>query len=97
MEIDTDELDRLAEDDDYPGVIGADNKAEYALDHVYAAIEENVEDDNLREGLLLVPGGYLRGTATVADVRLILDDLRNRVSGDEKVREAISEAEEYLA
>ena len=97
MTIDTDELDRLADDDDYPSVVGADNAAEYALDYVYAAIEENIEDDDLREGLALVPAEYLRGTASPSDVRLILNDLKNRVSGKENVEEAISEAEDYLA
>lgn len=97
MTIETDELDRLADDDDYPSVVGADNEAEYALDHVYAAIEENIEDDDCQEGLALVPAEYLRGTASDSDARLILNDLKNRVSDNENVQEAISEAEEYLA
>lgn len=97
MSLDTERLDELAEDDDYPSVVGADNAAEYALDHVYAAIEENIEDDDLREGLALVPAEYLRGTASSDDARLILNDLKNRVSGNESVEEAISEAEDYLA
>lgn len=97
MAIDTEELDAKAEDSEYPHVVGADSAAEYVLDHVYAAIDENIEDDDLKEGLALVTAEYIRGRADESDARLILNDLENRVSGHENVEEAITEAKEYIA
>jgi len=95
-EIDTQRLDELADDVDYPSVVGGDTEAEYALDHAYAAIEENIEDDDRKESLALVPAEFTRGTPDADDARLILDDLKGRVGANEEIVDAIEEAKEYL-
>lgn len=97
MTVDTAELDRLAEDDDYPHVVGADNAAEYALDHAYAAIDENIEDDdNLVESLALLPTQYVRGAATTSDAEMILNDIQRLTEEYENVQESVEEAQEFL-
>jgi len=97
-DLDRDRLDDLAEDDDYPHVVGADNAAEYAVDHAYAAIDENIEDDdNLVESLALLPSQYVRGSITQDDARFILNDIDRLTEEYGEVQEAVSEAKEDLA
>lgn len=93
--IDTDRLDELAEDDDYPHVVGGDTAADYALDHVYAAIDEQITDEGILEELAMVPAGYLRGAPDADDVRLILNEIDSMVGGNDEVSQAIEEAREF--
>ncbi|UBF22994.1 hypothetical protein HCTV-16_gp11 [Haloarcula virus HCTV-16] len=95
MPIDTDGLDELASDDDYPSVVGGDTAEEYALDYVYAAIEDEIEDDDTRESLALLPSQYVRGSPTASDVRMILNDIDRLVGTNEEISERIEEAKEY--
>lgn len=95
MAIDTEALDEKAENDDYPHVVGADNLHGYALDHVYAVIDDEIEDDNLLEQLALLPAQYVRGAPTASDVRMILNDISAATDND-AVLEAVEEAQDEL-
>lgn len=96
MTVDTAELDRLAEDDDYPHVVGAESDCEYALDHVYAAVDEEIEDEHLLESLAHLPAQYLRGSPTESDVRYIVNDIERLTEGNEKIAERVEEAKDLL-
>lgn len=96
MTVDTVLLDDLADDDDYPHVVGADNAAGYALDHAYAVIDEEIDDDNLLESLALLPAQYVRGTPTSSDARMILNDISEAIGTNEAVSEAVEEAKVLL-
>lgn len=96
MSVDRERLNQLAEDDDYPAVVGGDTAEEYALDHAYAAVDEQVTDDEQHEELTMIPAQYLRGTPDKQEVEWILQDLERMAGHIDEIAQSVEEAREFL-